>query len=64
MLLFASGHLYNKIQNLERITKFKKKAKITVVPCQTRLSLPIRKRDGAGVGGDKKLLHYLLYENV
>jgi len=58
MLLLASGHLYNKIQNLERIN-LKKKAKITVVPCQTRLSLLIRKKRGG-----ESLLHYLLYENV
>lgn len=36
MLPLASGHLYSKVQNHERITK---KTKITVVPGQTAISL-------------------------
>jgi len=47
MLLLASGHLYNKIQNLERIN-LKKKAKITVVPCQTRLFTSYQKKERGG----------------
>ena len=58
MLPLASGHLYSKVQNHERITK---KTKITVVPGQTAISLPIRK-DRRGI--KKKKLQYLFYENI
>ena len=50
MLPLASGHLYSKVQNHERITK---KTKITVVPGQTAISLPIRK-DRRGIKKKKK----------
>ena len=59
MLPLASGHLYSKVQNHERITK---KTKITVVPGQTAISLPIRK-DRRGIKKKKKL-QYLFYENI
>ena len=50
MFPLASGHLYSKVQNHERITK---KTKITVVPGQTAISLPIRK-DRRGIKKNRR----------
>lgn len=58
MLPLASGHLYSKVQNHERITK---KTKITVVPGQTAISLLSEKIEKEFF---KKKLQYLLYENI
>ena len=56
MFPLASGHLYSKVQNHERITK---KTKITVVPGQTAISLPIRK-DRRGIKKKKSFSIYFM----
>ena len=58
MLPLASGHLYSKVQNHERMTK---KTKITIVPGQTAISLLSEKIEKEL---KKKKLQYLLYENI
>lgn len=58
MFPLASGHLYSKVQNHERITK---KTKITVVPGQTAISLPIRK-DRRGIKKKKKASVFTLWK--
>lgn len=66
MVPLASGHLYNKIQNHERITKLKKrksKSQLFLVKLKSHFLSEKTEKEKKKIRKEKEL-HYLLFENV